>query len=183
MAALPIASVACCSGWAALTTGSTSLGAARTLPGFLIEPNPAALRQAFIGGEAAYYVGDSDHLGGLVAAMGEDAVGVALLPTGPNGGAPRPFLNLGTCWPLPGFQQPVFYRAPDLAQYLTDVQNQLNLTTADMGLAPVNNRVRLTPNLPENSLTVARQNELLLVIAFSNRPIWELFAKRSLGVL
>ena len=154
---------------------------ARTLPGFLLESDPVALQQSFINGEATYYVGDSAELVDLIAAMGADAVGVALLPTGPNGGAPRPFLKLDALAFSNVSNDNEFRQALDLAQFLTDVQNQLSLATADLGLTPINSRIRLTPSLPENSLTVARQSRTAEAISFINRPIWADLSNGALG--
>ncbi len=157
------------------------LTAARTLPGFLLEDNPQALQQAFIDGEVTYYIGDSIELVDLTAAMGPDAVGVALLPTGPNGGAPSPFLALDALAFTNVSNDREFAQALSLAQFLTDAQNQQSLTMADLGLAPTNNRVRLTPSLPLNSLTVARQSRTAEIVPFVNRALWNDLNAGALG--
>ncbi|MEZ4557028.1 MAG: extracellular solute-binding protein [Caldilineaceae bacterium] len=159
------------------------LAAARSLPGFLHDDDAAALRQAFVDGEATYFVADSGELPALYAAMGADAVGVALLPKGPNGGAPRPLLALDAFAFSKASSAEEFNQALDLVKFLSDSQTQLTLISADLGRAPVNSQVRLTPSLPLNTLTVARQIRTAQPIAFVNRPIWHELRSGALGFL
>lgn len=147
------------------------LSTGRTLPGFLLDSDQEMLRTAFVSGNAAYYVADSRELPDLVAAMGGDKVGVALLPTGPNGGVPRPFLNLDALAFSNVSNDEEFTLALDLADFLTEPQNQLALAVADLGRVPANNQVRLTPSLPANTLTVARQIRTAEPVQFVNQPL------------
>lgn len=157
------------------------LANARTVPGFLLDHDPAVLQQAFIDEEAAYYVADSAQLPSLVAAMGADKVGVALLPTGPNGGIPRPFLSLDAFAFSKVSSDADFALALDLAQFLGDAQTQLALAADDLGHVPVNNQVRLAPSLPENTLTVARQSRSAAPIRFVNQQLWKDLQAGALG--
>ena len=147
------------------------LSTGRTLPGFLLDSDQSVLRTAFVSGNAAYYVADSRELPTLVAAMGSERVGVALLPTGPNGGVPRPFLNLDALAFSNVSNDEEFSLALDLADFLTGTQNQLALAVADLGHVPANNQVRLTPSLPANTLTVARQIRTAEPVQFVNQPL------------
>ena len=147
------------------------LSTGRTLPGFMLDSDQDVLRTAFISGNAAYYVADSRELPTLVAAMGGDNVGVALLPSGPNGGVPRPFLNLDALAFGNVSNDEEFTLALNLADFLTDTQNQLALAVADLGRVPANNQVRLTPSLPANTLTVARQIRTAEPVQFVNQPL------------
>ena len=157
------------------------LESARKQPGFLLNEDLATLQQAFIDGEVTYYVGDSEQYLSLTAALGADAVGMAILPTGPNGGAPRPFLNVDALAFSPDSSTREFRAALALAEFLTGVQNQRTFLTGELGLAPVNNQVRLTPNLPEDSLAVMRQSRAAEAIAFVNQPLWRDLRQGALG--
>lgn len=148
------------------------LSSARTQPGFLLNDSTRELRQAFVDGEATYYVADSDQLVNLLAAVGPERLGVAMLPTGPNGGAPRPFLELDAIAFSKVSNDDEFARALDFAQFLGGANNQLALATTEVGLVPVNTQVRLLPSLPASTLTVARQARSAETISFVNRPIW-----------
>ncbi len=157
------------------------LRTARALPGFILDDDQQELQQAFIDGEATYYVADSDQLTTLRAAMGDESVGVALLPFGPNGGSPRPFLGLDALAFNPVSSADEMRRAYDLAQFLTGSQNQLFLARADLGRVPLNTRIRLTPGLPANTLTVASQSRSSEAVAYVNQGIWEDLKAGALG--
>lgn len=159
-------------GLGGFTNWLSFLAAARSRPGFIHGDDSTALQQAFIDGEANYYIADSTELPALYAAMGSDNVGVALLPEGPNGGAPRPFLEVDAFAFNRASSDDEFHHALSLARFFSGPQAQLTLITADQGRVPVNSQVRLTPSLPINTLTVARQARLSEAISFLNRPIW-----------
>lgn len=159
------------------------LSTARTIPGFLMDDSSEALQRAFVDGEATYYVGDSAQVSTLLEAMGSERLGVSLLPSGPNGGAPSPFLELdafafGNISSADEFEQ-----ALDFALFLAGPENQLFLATSDIGLVPVNSQIRLTPSLPANTLTVARQIRSAEAISFVNRPIWKELTTGALDFL
>ncbi|MEI2776514.1 MAG: extracellular solute-binding protein [Tetrasphaera sp.] len=149
------------------------LAAARAMPGFMLDADPAVLQQAFIDGKAAYYVADSDEIPDLSAAIGADKLGVALLPSGPNGGVPRPFLGLDALAFSQVASEAEFSLALDLAQFLGGAQNQLFMATENLGSVPVNSQIRLTPSLPADTLTVARQTRSVEPILYANRQLWK----------
>ena len=157
------------------------LRTARALPGVVLNEDQQELQQEFIDGRATYYIADSNLLTSLKAAMGEDKVGVALLPSGPNGGSPRPFLALDALGFSTVSSADELRRAYDLAEFLTGSQNQLFLARADLGRVPLNTRIRLTPGLPANTLTVASQSRSAEAVSYVNRGIWEDLKGGSLG--
>lgn len=159
------------------------LSTSHSRPGFLFDIDQDALRSAFIDGRATYYVADSLELPSLIAAMGEDAVGIALLPSGPNGGVPRPFLALDALAFSNVSSDDEFSLALDLAAFLTSAQTQLDLAIADLGRVPTNVQMRLTPNLPTNTLTVARQTRLSEPILFVNQPLWRAVTSDSISFM
>lgn len=158
------------------------LATARTMPGFLFQDDQTALRQAFIDGKAAYWVGNSSHLPDLAAAMGAERVGVALLPSGPNGSPASPFLGLDALAFSQVSSDREFALSLDLAQFLSGAQNQLLLATYDLGRVPVNIQVRLTPSLPANTLTVARQTRTAEPVRFVNQALWQDLSGGALGL-
>ncbi len=158
------------------------LATARTMPGFMFQDDQNALRTAFIDGEAAYWVGNSADLPDLAAAMGAERVGVALLPSGPNGSPASPFLDLDAFAFSQVSSEREFALALDLAQFLAGAQNQLLLATYDLGRVPVNVQVRLTPSLPANTLTVARQTRTAEPVRFANQALWKELSGGALGL-
>ncbi|NJN82080.1 MAG: extracellular solute-binding protein, partial [Caldilineaceae bacterium] len=159
------------------------LSSARTLPGFLLNDDPLILQQAFVDGEATYYVADSDQLSTLAAAMGPERLGVGLLPSGPNGGVPSPLLELDALAFGNVSNQDEFDQALDFAQYLGGSRNQLFVATADLGRVPVNTQIRLTPSLPANTLTVARQSRSAESVSLGSQAIWADLRAGALGFL
>jgi ABC-type glycerol-3-phosphate transport system substrate-binding protein len=158
------------------------LATARTMPGFLFQDDQNALRTAFIEGGAAYWVGNSSELPDLAAAMGPEQVGVALLPSGPNGSPASPILGLDAFALSQVSSDQEFAVALDLAEFLTNAQNQLSLATYDLGRVPVNVQVRLTPSLPANTLTVARQTRTAEPVRFVNQALWKDLSAGALGL-
>lgn len=159
------------------------LATARTMPGYLFQDDQGALQAAFIAGNVAYWVGNSAALPDLVATMGEEKVGVALLPAGPNGSPSSPFLSLDALALSQVSSEREFTVALDLAHFLGSAQNQILLATYDLGHVPVNVQVRLTPSLPINTLTVARQTRRAEPVTFANLSLWKDLNAGALGFL
>ena len=149
------------------------LSTARSSPGFMLKNDPDLLEAAFLNGEAGYYVADSARYPDLAAAMGAGTLGISLLPTGPNGGIPSPFLRLDSFAFNQDSTETEFELARHLAHYLTDVPAQLFLASSELGRVPVHSEVRLSANLPANTLVVARQTRSAEPIAFANRELWK----------
>ena len=76
------------------------------------------LHQAFVDGESSYYVGDSPETATLLEDMGSERLGVALLPSGPNGGAASPLLQLDALSFSRVSSDAEFDRALDFVQFL-----------------------------------------------------------------
>ena len=55
--------------------------------GIRLDDNGDEVLNLFTSGQSAYYVGGADELAALTAALGEDKLGVSLLPAGPGGPA------------------------------------------------------------------------------------------------
>lgn len=148
------------------------LNSTRGLPGFLLSNDADELEQAFVSGQAAYYVADSNRVADLAAVMGEDKVGIAPLPIGPNGGVPRPFLAVDNFVFTEAISAGELAVAIDLATFLGSAQSQLILASANLGGVPVNSQIRLTANLPPDILTIARQTRAAEPILYGNRKLW-----------
>jgi len=157
------------------------LSTARSLPGFMLKNDPDLLEAAFLNEEASYYVADSARYPGVAAAMGVDKVGISLLPTGPNGGIPSPFLRLDSFAFNRDSTETEFELARHLVGYLTDVPAQLFLASSALGRVPVHREVRLSANLPVNTLVVARQTRSAEPVAFVNRELWKDLVGGGLG--
>lgn len=157
------------------------LATARVLPGFRLDTDREALQQAFIDGQVAYFVADSAIIPDLLAAMGPEKVGVALLPSGPNGGVARPFLRTDAFAFSRVTSDSEFTLALDLAEFLSGAQNQLFMATRRLGRVPVNSQVRLTPSLPADTLTVARQTRAAEPVLFANQSLWKDLNAGALG--
>jgi arabinogalactan oligomer/maltooligosaccharide transport system substrate-binding protein len=122
----------------------TWLQQARETPGFVLDPDQAMLRQAFLDGRGAYYVGRASDLAEINAAMG-DRMGVAPLPAGPNGGA-GPLLSTN------GFMVNAMSSATqaelaiELARFVTNAEQQSVLMRETL-LVPANITTRISPGL------------------------------------
>ena len=110
-------------------------------PNVILGNDVALLRSLFTTGEVSYYVGSSTELLGLQEEMGKEAVGVALLPDGPNDVA-GPLLEV----------EPIFYsaiasvaqhkRALLLTEFLTNIEHQ-KILGQEAGRIPANPHARI----------------------------------------
>lgn len=149
------------------------LAAARALPGFMFSNDSAELEKAFVEGNAAYLVADSAKYPDFAKAMGGSKVGVALLPSGPNGGLAHPFLNVDALAFSKVASEDEFSHALDLAVYLGGAESQEAVAAENIGRVPVNSEIRLTPNLPDNTLIAARQARAAEPVLFRNQQLWQ----------
>lgn len=177
---------------------------AQATPGFILDTDEERLREAFVTGEAAYYVGASHELLALQTALGEEALaqdmpaedtgqeepgtasapvadpnekgaeilGAASLPAGPNEWRPSPILQTDAF---------VFSRvsspreqalAIELAEFLTNPQQQARLAVEGIGRVPASAQVGLNRNLPESTVALGRQSRTALTIPYENRAVW-----------
>lgn len=160
---------------------------ARETPGIILDSNRAALLQRFINDGVAYYVGNTAEYTTIVAGRTAmttttgtltptEQIGVALLPTGPNGSA-GPFLQ--TQGLLFSTASSVNQRilALVLAQFITNAEQQTSLMRS-AGVIPANRRVRVNPSLEPVVTTFVAQTrtavplpngpELAAILRFGN---------------
>ncbi|MEA3334924.1 MAG: extracellular solute-binding protein [Chloroflexota bacterium] len=158
-----------------------ALQQARTRGGFLLSNDGERLFNSFVDGKVAYYVADSSYLSDLQHAMGEDKVGVALLPAGPNGSAAQPLLKTDSFVFSKVSSPTESALARHMTDYLTSSNEQSNLAMLDIGRLPTNNQVRLSPSMPEHTIVVARQSHSSRSVGFDNRGIWQDLKAGALG--
>lgn len=137
----------------------TWLQGAKANPGIQLGRDIDALRAQFQRGEAAYFVGSSAALSELRQELG-DALGVAILPAGPESNA-NPFLQ------ITGFvfnsrssaeQQAL---AIEFIKFATSVEQQ-TLWLARMGILPSNAAVSAEISSPEETLLQQLNSAMLL---------------------
>lgn len=181
---------------------------AQAQPGFILDTNIDRLREMFVAGETAYYVGPSSDLPLLRAAFADiampaaetneeaegdsqepalielpleatDLVGVASLPVGPNDWQPSPVLQTDAF---------VFSRvsspqeqalALELAEFLTNPQQQLRLAQEDIGRMPASAELRLNLNMPEAVLALIKQSRTAVSIPYQLRPQWDVMVQEE----
>lgn len=112
-------------------------------PYAILDNDNETLANLFKAGQSAFYVGESEELNDLRAALGADVIGVAPLPAGPNGPA-GPLLRTEALM-FNTYSSPAQARtALKLAQFLTSVEQQIRLLRGDQAdRIPANRRVRI----------------------------------------
>jgi maltose-binding protein MalE len=131
------------------------LRTARNAEGMIFENNREVLRNRFLVGDAAYYIGYASELTTIIEALGESSIRVAPLPSGPNGNA-GPFLDLQTV---------MFSNVSSDRQHRAAFQLGLFLTNAEQSATlmrrvrhvPANVQVRINARLNPNVAAVAAQ--------------------------
>ncbi len=136
---------------------------ARDAPGMLLDSSREVLRNRFIEGNVAYYVGYASEYSMIIdgtpeqkanaandndappPGKAEEAVGVAMLPTGPTGGA-APFLTVQAFLFSAVSSDNQRTLALELAKFVTNAEQQSTLMR-ETRLIPANNRVRVNPRL------------------------------------
>lgn len=117
---------------------------ARQQPGVILSTSKEDLRSLFASGQAAYMVANAEALPALQTALGRPAVGVELLPAGPEGEA-RPLVH------VEAFLFP---------QAVSDEQTQLAINLVQFATAPERQQIllRRTGTLPTNNLAISSLN-------------------------
>ena len=110
-------------------------------PNIFLDSDDTVLYDLFKRGEVAYYVGSSAALPALQAALGQNKVGVAPLPSGPNGPS-GPFLRTEAMFFNNVSSDEQFQLTLQLAQFLSRTEQQRELARR-IGKLPVNPQVRL----------------------------------------
>ena len=164
---------------------------AQTDPNFILSGDQSYLRKAFAEEKLAYYVCKSDEISDLKAALGEDQLGVALLP----GEADRPAGPILESYAL------VFNRASSpagmklalhLAQFLTNVEQETLLALETESGIPVNNQVSIDQRLSPIQAVLVAQSKTAVAIPLDHydhyyiiqttaREYGDLFYKRVLA--
>ena len=131
---------------------------AQNEPDFILSEDHSSLRKAFVEEKLAYYVCKSNEIDNLKAALGEGKLGVALLP----GEADRP------AGPILEGRALVFNRASspagmklalDLAQFLTNVEQQTRIVLETEAVISVNNQVRIDQRLSPITAVLLAQSK------------------------
>lgn len=116
--------------------------AAAALPGMQIDA--ADGREAFISGEATYYIGSSSHMASIVEAMDADTVGLAELPAGPVSEA-TPILRTEALMVNAALPEAELPLVEVFITYATNAENQARLYN-DAQLIPANNNFEIEPD-------------------------------------
>jgi len=125
----------------ALTNWLNWLLNANSNPQIFLSRDTTTLRRLFIDGRVAYYTGSASELPLIREQMGEDNIGVAPLPAGPNG-ASGPMMQTDILMFNPSSTPATQTHAIDLALFLTNLE-QANTFMRDLQLVPANRRVRV----------------------------------------
>lgn len=142
---------------------------AREVPGMILDSNRAALRDRFLAGDAAYYVGYARELSTIQEALGVDAVGVATLPSGPVSNA-GPFLGADGFFFSPASSDNQRRLALALSQFITNAE-QSGYLMRTIQMVPANGRVRVNPRL--NPIVASFASQARSSIPVPDRPDME----------
>ena len=134
------------------------LKAAQHNPNIILNNNQYMLLDLFLEGKVAYWVGDSSWLVLLMQTFGEDVVGVAPLPAGPNNNPAGPFLYTAALMFNAASSPAQTERALRLAQFLTNVEQQTTMVLQSK-FAPANRQVRIDPRVAPGVAAVATQTK------------------------
>ena len=165
----------------------TWLQLAQKEPNILVSSNAAEAYELFAEGYAAYFIGQSTFLPQLREQLGEDTVGVALLPratvetdaAGEDAGAqgtlpaevtgpPGSFLELQV-----GVISTVSTQTPlalALLGFMTNPVQQRELATSGLGYVPLNRRVRFDVRIPRAEAVVVRQSSSAPIVPLADLP-------------
>ena len=118
---------------------------AKDAPGVILTADREVGSTLFRQGKVAYYVGESDEMYDLQAALGDDVLGVAPLPAGPIS-ASGPFLEVEALALNAASSSSQTAIGLRLIQFLTNVDQQRVLARR-IGRIPANARVRVDPRI------------------------------------
>ena len=131
------------------------LKAARDAPGMILDDDREEMRSRFMEGDAAYYIGDGTDRGLLTEALGDDVLGVSLLPSGPNGSA-GPFLATEAFLFSTVSSANQREIALEFAEFMTNAEQSAILMRKGAHI-PANSNVRINPRLYPVSASLATQ--------------------------
>lgn len=162
----------------ALTNWLTALTSIQGAAGFMLSDNQAQLRQQFMQGELAFYVADSSEVNQLSEAVGE-ALGIAPLPLGENGNPAGPLLQASVLLISANASERQTEEALQLAQFLTNSQQQSLLAVSDVGYLSAVNTVYLSPSMPDVVVQLATQLGSAVPVTLAQRTLWDAVAERG----
>ncbi|MEX1020159.1 MAG: extracellular solute-binding protein [Litorilinea sp.] len=117
----------------------------RNFPGVILDNNRDALRNRFIQGDAAYYVGYASELNAITEGLGLENIDVSPLPAGPIANA-QPLLEVTGFMFSPVSSGNQRGLAIELTQFLANAE-QSGALMRRVRTVPANQRVRINPRL------------------------------------
>jgi arabinogalactan oligomer/maltooligosaccharide transport system substrate-binding protein len=126
----------------------------RDTPGFILDDNSEALRNRFLEGDIPYYIGRSDELSALSAALDAD-LGVAPLPAGPGGSAGPPLTTTALLINALSSERQIQHSL-ELVRFITSSDQQAALMR-EASLAPANGQTRISEGLYPHIAAVIAQ--------------------------
>lgn len=119
----------------------SALREAQGIPNVVLSRDGTALQQLFLSERAAYYIGRPEEMPVLQEALGEFAVGVTSLPSGPAG-SPRSLLSVEALMLSTASSAQQTAIALEIAQFLTN-QEQATQLMRQAGHVPANRRLEI----------------------------------------
>lgn len=162
----------------ALTNWLTALTSIQGAAGFVLSDNQAQLREQFMQNELAFYVADSSEVNQLSEALGEN-LGIAPLPLGENGNPAGPLLQASVLLISANAGERETEEALQLAQFLTNSQQQSLLAVSDVGYLSAVNTVYLSPSMPDVVVQLATQLGSAVPVTLAQRTLWDAVAERG----
>lgn len=162
----------------ALTNWLTALTTIQGAAGFVLSDNQEQLRQQFMQNELAFYVADSAEVNVLSEALGED-LGIAPLPLGDNDNPAGPLLHASVLLISANAGERETEEALQLAEFLTNSQQQSLLAVSDIGYLSAVNTVYLSPSMPDVVIQVATQLGSAVPVTLAQRRVWDDMAQRG----
>ncbi|MGK7875224.1 MAG: extracellular solute-binding protein [Xenococcaceae cyanobacterium] len=133
-------------------------------PNFILANDRPTLHKTFAEGKLAYYVCKSEEISDLKATLGEDNLGVAILPGKANRSAGPPIFTRALVFnqaSSPGATK----LALQLAQFLTNVEQQTKLALQTESLIPVNSNVKIDERLSPIQAVLFTQSKTAVAVS------------------
>lgn len=135
---------------------------AQNRPGIILNVDEASLQELFMEGRVAYFVAGPDKQALFESVMGEDAFGVATLPSGPSGTAgPLLPVEMMYLYEYSSPQQAVLARV--LAEFLSNQQQGIRFMR-DLARVPANPLITVDARIYPNVSGFSRQANTAVVL-------------------
>ena len=151
----------------ATTQWLTWLQKAKDAPSFVLNTDRQILHQAFAEGEFDYYICLSYEIPALQTSLGADNLGVVPLPARPDHPA-GPFMRTSVLLFSQAASPDNTDRALQLAQFLTNVRQQTEMTLETESQIPVNTEVRLDNRLTPTVAALLTQSKTAVAIPLAD---------------